>query len=753
MLNTDVERALQTYEHSTVHGHGRAHFGNNIYTGPIYQSSGSHGPKADTEKDVGNYHAILESLKFREMHDRHATISAAYAKTCRWFFTSHEYMSWRRPDDIEKHHGFLWIKGKPGAGKSTLIKCAFDDDVTQPDNKLVVSFFFNARGEDLQTTAQGMYRSVLYQILEHLPETFSLLPARIQRSEGHHVWPLNLLKDLLRSAISGLTTQMICYVDALDECVDAELRDMVGFFEDLSELARDARVSLLICFASRHFPYVSMHACQELILDNERGHVEDIAEYVQRRLIISNTELATSVRQRIEQRASGVFLWVVLVVRLLNDDNDRGHVQNLAHRLETIPDDLYKLFQGILRSGTNDKNDLTSIIVWTLFSCRPLTLEELYFGVLAAQEPRGMATSQPEVDTSDGMRRFVLDASKGLVEMTYGGHAQFIHESVRAYLLKDGLATILGIKTVDLDGYCHERLKNWCQQYIASPVPELSATISKWLSQSHHTGHDPATQIDMHSPPNPIIGTNFPAELQLLYGSYRFPPVSQVSYRGSDRYRFRTPRSMSPTSPDSPRSSPSRNQAFHDRNQLSRDAFGTKDARNVERMFPLSRYAMTGLLYHADTAAKFGITQVTFVRTFPYEAWVELHNIFENFEVVLQLPFAGNSAIVFAISCAYNLLDIAIMDATSVLALNRPLPTVEYQTILGLAIDRGDYNMLDKLLSRGVDADSLGSGRQRCLKLALRRGNAPMVRRLVKAGATIKLDTTLSEPSNERGGH
>jgi hypothetical protein len=36
-------------------------------------------------------------------------------------------------------------------------------------NKIVISFFLNARGDDLEESAIGMYRSLLLQLLERLP--------------------------------------------------------------------------------------------------------------------------------------------------------------------------------------------------------------------------------------------------------------------------------------------------------------------------------------------------------------------------------------------------------------------------------------------------------------------------------------------------------------------------------------------------------------------------------------------------------
>ncbi|KAN0084773.1 hypothetical protein V8E54_001240 [Elaphomyces granulatus] len=40
--------------------------------------------------------------------------------------------------EIDKHHGFLWVKGKPGAGKSILMKSLFSNT---KESAKVISFF------------------------------------------------------------------------------------------------------------------------------------------------------------------------------------------------------------------------------------------------------------------------------------------------------------------------------------------------------------------------------------------------------------------------------------------------------------------------------------------------------------------------------------------------------------------------------------------------------------------------------------
>ncbi|OAT03217.1 uncharacterized protein BDCG_17982 [Blastomyces dermatitidis ER-3] len=80
----------------------------------------------------------------------------------------------------DPYHGFLWIKGTPGAGKSTLMKFIVKQAM-KIQNRTVIFFFFRARGAALEKTVVGMYRSLLLQLFTKLPQLtqFFALPSLI----------------------------------------------------------------------------------------------------------------------------------------------------------------------------------------------------------------------------------------------------------------------------------------------------------------------------------------------------------------------------------------------------------------------------------------------------------------------------------------------------------------------------------------------------------------------------------------------
>ena len=324
---------------------------------------------------------ILESLDFEAIDARKTTIKLAHKKTCRWFLKHKDYLAWKDPAKVSEHHGFLWIRGKPGAGKSTIMKFIFLETKKKDkkDQVLTASFFFNARGETLEKTISGMYRSLLLQLFKGFPDLQCVLDDSDLLPQNQSTCPsLNCLKDLLQSAVLKLGRRSFtCFIDALDECDEQQVMDLVYFFEDVAETCTENGVPLRICFSSRHYPYIDIERGMRLTVEDQEGHAGDLESYIKSNLRIKDPALVAQLQDRILVKASGVFLWVVLVVDVLNDENRRGRL-NLRNRLEQVPNGLSELFKDILRRDKANAEELQLCLLWILLSKRPLKPEEYY---------------------------------------------------------------------------------------------------------------------------------------------------------------------------------------------------------------------------------------------------------------------------------------------------------------------------------------------------------------------------------------
>ena len=431
---------------------------------------------------------LLQSLQFEQIDRRYLSVKFPHAKTCSWFLKTREYLDWRKAD---QHHSFLWVKGKPGAGKSTLMKYAFDHFKAKPHEKL--SFFFHARGVGLERTASGMYRTLLIKLLQprpHLRAAFDLAgfaPWNVNNT----AWNIEMLKSVFSKAIHLLqpSESVTCFIDALDECDQEEVQGMVEFFKDLAKSALESDANFRVLFSSRHYPHVTISADLNLILEQRDEHTHDIELYIEHKLSsikTKDTNVRDQIHTKLRDKASGVFMWVVLVVDILDKSHRQGRQASyLLRQLEKLPGDLHELFRELLERDKSSSGELVLCLQWVLFALRPLRPEELYHAILIDTEPDDAG----EWDGDEGRTElFILNSSKGLTEVVedkkHVRTVQFIHESVRDFLFKDKWLENYQPERGgphSLEGQSHERLKACCLAYIQS------AEVQRLIQTLHST--------------------------------------------------------------------------------------------------------------------------------------------------------------------------------------------------------------------------------------------------------------------------
>ncbi|KAM3550005.1 hypothetical protein ARSEF4850_008557 [Beauveria asiatica] len=419
-------------------------------------------------------------LEFEQINARRSNIKPKYSTTCRWLLSHPDYLDWQDPKQAVKHHGFLWIRGGPGTGKSTIMNFAYKEAMTHKD-VVVISFFFNARGESLERSTQGMYRSLLFQLINTLPNLLKIFDTSEHNkflddfytatlSHQNPVWQIIVLQDLLRSALTKLgQSPLAIFVDALDECSSDQVEELVEYFEALGEDAQQNGLRLNICFSSRYYPYIDIQYGLKIKLEAQGGHEEDIAMYIRNKLRIGTSKTAEEIKTGMQAKAKGIFMWVVLVVDILKAEYQSGRIFDVKKRLAALPAELSDLFKEILARDQKNIGDLKLCIQWILFAKRPLKLEEYYFAAVSALSPDELGEWDQNDITTEDMGRFVISSSKGLAETTRSKvkTVQFIHESVREFFLKNAMHELWpNLAAADFETVSHSQLQQCCYAYF-----------------------------------------------------------------------------------------------------------------------------------------------------------------------------------------------------------------------------------------------------------------------------------------------
>ena len=458
--------------------------------------------------------AIFESLRFPEQHHRVATIEQAQESTFGWIFDRRElhFVEW-----MLGGHGVYWIRGKPGSGKSTLMRFLHDNDHFREllqsrragERQFDVWFFFNDRGTYLQKSLEGLLRSLLLQLASHNSQLETLISdvfyAQPRESRGQ--WSM----DDINQAFAAVMTQEIIdievtvFLDALDE--------YHGFPEVISKWILDriitsrsgsSRTTFRFCFSSREWDsFVRSFDHEAGFLLHEQT-TQDVRQYVTSRLSDINPvmpsapnslrrwpfEFAPSgIVDLISNKAEGVFLWVKLAVDELAFLPTTASMQDLEMQIQNLPRELEAFYERtISRIPKHSRQQAFIFLELVLRSPDLLTLphileaEACAHGSTFAECKRLQASfherttpSEEAVKHQDGG---LLNLCGGLLECVGSGDdsiVQFIHRSVRDFVSSPAFPElILGTRKTLLPENGHTfLLKHRCVSNMYNPDHEV----------------------------------------------------------------------------------------------------------------------------------------------------------------------------------------------------------------------------------------------------------------------------------------
>lgn len=362
-------------------------------------------PRKALDKVLQN--TVLEALRFEEMEKRFDDIEDAHIDTCRWLIDDPYALSQSKStattstsassSPASQHHaeplleeefparlqarvrfidwlkdgrGIFHISGKPGAGKSTLMKYMTGSLELQRYLKswagskqlVFASFFFWKYGTDYQRSFEGLVRSLLHSALSQCPELLSkVFPTQWEAAEDGITIRFN--KAEVRTAFDTLIKQpqlyddrkLAIFIDGLDEFVGHEDSLLSALF-DWVDSSLD---NIKICVSSREHTIFQQRfaACPKIRL-HEINH-SDILAFVEEKLQKNKDANLPPYELRevmllgreLVYNAEGVFLWASLAVRVL----EKGllisdSIPRLRAKIKSLPSELEELFEHIFRS-------------------------------------------------------------------------------------------------------------------------------------------------------------------------------------------------------------------------------------------------------------------------------------------------------------------------------------------------------------------------------------------------------------------
>ncbi|KAK6955772.1 hypothetical protein Daesc_003416 [Daldinia eschscholtzii] len=283
---------------------------------------------------------------------------------------------------LESGSGVFHVSGKPGSGKSTLMKYLVQHPKTKDHlgiwangkNLVVGRFFFWKPGSDLQKNVKGLIRGLLHCVLSQCPELIQLVfPEQWESSKQrenihieHH--ESRLAFERLIENQPYKQNKFVFFIDGLDE--------FEGHHADLARQIikwTHGIQSVKFCISSREWPVF-----QDIFKDCLRIRLHeltrsDIRRFVGDRLCEMNFNLLmskdgnmnddndessssiyeiTRLKEDIVEGSDGVFLWVSLVLRHIENGIANGdRIQDLMKIVKSLPTELEPTTSPIGKAG------------------------------------------------------------------------------------------------------------------------------------------------------------------------------------------------------------------------------------------------------------------------------------------------------------------------------------------------------------------------------------------------------------------
>lgn len=438
-----------------------------------------------SEDSVQKQQAILESLTFTSRPERHAQITKAHEETLKWVLrtTDDPTLEPSIGDWLQQGDGIFWVSGKPGSGKSTLMKYIADSLMTRrlltkwahPCKAVIISHYFWIAGTSLQKSQQGLLQTLLYDIFRQCPDLikttcvdrWKVCENKLSASESKGPWSLEELHNTLKACVTRDDIRLkLCFViDGLDEYSDnhedrtrlcqiysGSHEDRTRLCQTLKHLATSANVKL--CLSSRpwnifeeefglQFPKVYM---QDLTRDDIHKYALSRLEEHRRWCVVSaNQSQGQWLISEITAKSNGVFLWVFLVTKLLREGlTNRDTFADMRRRLSSFPSELEQFFKTILEAVEPFYHSQMSTALQIANASVEGQLSLLIFSShfqeyddvdYAINHPIGMM-KEIEVERIKSDTSWHLESrTRGLLEVnSQEGSVSFLHRTVRDFL-------------------------------------------------------------------------------------------------------------------------------------------------------------------------------------------------------------------------------------------------------------------------------------------------------------------------------
>jgi hypothetical protein len=423
--------------------------------------------KAEHRKDVQETRLLQDLARVAGDYQRYKDLNPKRVRgTCQWFLRDERFCNWGN----NASSSLLWVSAGPGRGKSVLSRSLIDEQllaittitITPSSNEpatstqsVVCYFFFKDGGDGLMNSAHALC-ALLHQLFT-CPSTTGLIKYALEKHKQHgrsltekasELWQI-----LLACATAPDSGQIICVLDALDECKDDSRLELVNVLKEF--YSQSARLSTKISrlkFIITSRPYDDLENSFKrfpeavyLRFDGDEKSEEirkEIDLVIDARVPGITADFTAKDQQKISEHLKSMehrtYLWLHLTLNIIEQSpSEYGRRCDVEKLLSGLPSQVSAAYEKIL-SRSKDPSRTKILLYILLAAARPLTLDEANVALaLAIEEQEPKSYTQIESDLLWPKKKFrsMVTNLCGLFVTVYDSKLSFIHQTAREFLI------------------------------------------------------------------------------------------------------------------------------------------------------------------------------------------------------------------------------------------------------------------------------------------------------------------------------
>lgn len=355
----------------------------------------------------------------------------------------------------------LWVTADPGCGKSVLASSLVDFHHQKTGNEaIVLSYFFKA-GESTRQKSQQALCAIFHGLLSYDQSLLQKIAADdfSNRDPTSFTSSIDKLWQNLIAAASCVNKQVICIIDALDECGDKSSRDQLchrlasSFRPKTSSIdPTNMPSNLKFLVTSRPWPDIeaTFRSIPSIRLrgeDEAECLTHDIGLMVQHKVneLVRTSAISAitgeNLKGKLLRGADNTFLWASLVLDQVAVMPSR-RMSAIEEMVNRLPSDLEHLYKSAL-ADLQSTSESISLLEMLLVAKRPLSVNEVTISLSIVHHTTTLENLQRDLEPNP---EWTIKKLGGFFVRLSNSKVLLVHETAREFLLAKGQRSSINLQ-------------------------------------------------------------------------------------------------------------------------------------------------------------------------------------------------------------------------------------------------------------------------------------------------------------------